>query len=241
MYNQFLSYKPFLIYILNQIIDIFIFIFLFGALIGSNYFDYASIGILVYYGFFNAYRTGYDWNRERYQIFNSYLYSLPIDRFNIYLGRILSGVLSSLIYFLLVCPIVLFLVNKPLNLVKIIFIFVIVCSLAIFGVLLSLILLNLITDPKNYANIYTLVSIIFLFFSLIFYPIDVFPIKGIDLLVEYMPLSLYSNIFRYFIGVLQNKISIGQIYLYLLALLFWNIVIVILFFTSSIYNAKKSY
>ena len=147
--------------------------------------------------------------------------------------------MSSLIYFFLIFPIVLFLINKPLNLVKIIFIFITICSLAIFGVLLSLILLNIVIDPKNYANIYTLISVVFLFFSLIFYPIDVFTIKGIDLFVEYMPLSLYSNILRYIIGVLPNNVTNLQLCLCLLVIFFWNIVIILLFITSSIYDQNK--
>lgn len=190
------SYKPVVIFVLAQVIDLYLFVLLYSQLIGEEYFYFASIGVLSLYLYVNSARTGADHNRERVRGFDVYLSYLPVSRATIIVGKLLAGVIAGNVYnafFLL--TLVLF-VGLQISFFQLMIIVIASSLLALFAASFSLVLAELIRVPRHYTRVSSFIYSYVLFFSTVFYPENAFPIRALSFIVTINPISACASIIR---------------------------------------------
>ena len=194
--QQIFYYKPFVIVMLSQLIDIFLFLAMYARLIGKDYFIFSTLGFLCFSLYVNSFRIGSDYYRDQLLGFQKYLDSLPLSHIELVFSRLLAGVIAGNIYnFLLLLPLLYF-ANIELSFVQLVCIFILSLVFSVFSSSLSLTIVESITNPRSYRPIVSLLTTYMSFFSTVFYPANSFPIRVIIPLVNMNPLSTAAEAMR---------------------------------------------
>ncbi len=163
-----------------------------------DYFRFVAPGVTIVALFAAAFVIGREINVETRRGFNEYLLSLPIDRWELVLGRILAGGLRGVIYCtpLLIVTFQILRYPTPAELVTIIFgLFMMAMGISGLAISLAATLRSFETFTTSRSFLYLLL----MFCSTIFYPASVISatlFRPLVLFAQINPLSLAADLLR---------------------------------------------
>ncbi|MEZ0290796.1 MAG: ABC transporter permease [Sulfolobales archaeon] len=231
--NRFWKYRWWLAGLITMnLADLFIFALVFNNMVRRdlipNYFLFMAPGITAIATFASAFSIGREVGVEIRRAYTQYLLSLPIARYELALGRILSGTVRGLIYQapFMILTFILLRLPEPLRLVEMIF------TAALLASIMSSLSIAISTSTRNFdmqATLRSFTYFILFFISNIFYPDAVIRQRFPGLLYNVAllnPISLTVTLYREILGVTTLAVyTPEQIFAYLLI---WFIVTLVL-------------
>ncbi|MEM0043645.1 MAG: ABC transporter permease [Sulfolobales archaeon] len=230
--NRFWKYRWWLAGLVTMnLADLFIFALVFNNMVRRdlipNYFIFMAPGITAIASFASAFSIGREVGVEVRREYTQYLLSLPISRYELAIGRILSGTVRGLIYQtpFMILTIILIKIPEPLNLAEMIL------ASALLASTMSSLSIAISTSTKNFDMQATLRSFsyfILFFISNVFYPDPLIktrfpgPLYTVAIL---NPISLTVSLYREILGISPSAFSTYQI---LMLLGVWLIIALVL-------------
>jgi len=206
-FKRFFRYKWWLAGMISMnLADLFIMALVYTKMIKFDYFKFFAPGITVTALFAAAFMIGREVNWEVRRDYYYYLLSLPVEHWELALGRVLSGALRGMVYMfpLLLIDFAFLGVPPPLE-VLIIFLMLFLLSLGISG--LSIMIAVSTNSFEKFAVMRGVTYYVLFFCSTVFYPLDL--IKSISeqgiippflaVLAEVNPLSNAADLIRSFL------------------------------------------
>jgi len=227
--NRFWKYRWWLAGLITMnLADLFIFALLFNRIVNRelipDYFLFMAPGITAIAAFASAFSIGREVGIEIRRGFTQYLLSIPVTRFELALGRILSGVIRGLIYEIPFLILLIVLIKIP-TLTE--FLYIILASIFMTTTMSSL-SIAISTSTRNFdmqATLRSFTYFILFFISNVFYPEKLIRIRFPGILyyiASFNPISLTVSLFREIFGISEKYIyTQEQILIYLFA---WAII-----------------
>ncbi|MEM4749809.1 MAG: ABC transporter permease [Sulfolobales archaeon] len=230
--NRFWKYRWWLAGLVTMnLADLFIFALVFNNMVRRdlipNYFIFMAPGITAIASFASAFSIGREVGVEVRREYTQYLLSLPISRYELAIGRILSGTVRGLIYQtpFMILTIILIKIPEPLNLAEMIL------ASALLASTMSSLSIAISTSTKNFDMQATLRSFsyfILFFISNVFYPDPLIKTRFPEPLYTVAilnPISLTVSLYREILGISPSAFSTYQI---LMLLGVWLIIALVL-------------
>lgn len=230
--NRFWKYRWWLAGLVTMnLADLFIFALVFNNMVRRDlipdYFIFMAPGITAIASFASAFSIGREVGVEVRREYTQYLLSLPISRYELAIGRILSGTVRGLIYQtpFMILTIILIKIPEPLNLAEMIL------ASALLASTMSSLSIAISTSTKNFDMQATLRSFsyfILFFISNVFYPDPLIKTRFPEPLYTVAilnPISLTVSLYREILGISPSAFSTYQI---LMLLGVWLIIALVL-------------
>ena len=192
--------------------DLFIFAVIFNRIVNRqlipDYFLFMAPGITAIAAFASSFSIGREVGVEIRRGFTQYLLSLPITRYELALGRIMSGTVRGLIYEtpFLILLFILIKIPSPIELVYILL------ASVFMTLTMSSLSIAISTSTRNFdmqATLRSFTYFILFFISNVFYPEKLirerFP-GALYYVASYNPVSLTVSLFRMIFGISQQYI-----------------------------------
>jgi ABC-2 type transport system permease protein len=198
-FKVFLKYRWFLAGLISMnLADLLIMGVVYTRMVSFNYFQFLAPGIVVMGLFAAAFVIGREVNMETRRGYNLYLLSLPLTRRDLVAGRMMAGGIRGLIYAipLLMLAMLILKFPPPLEIALMLFAMYLL-GVGISGLAISLAVL--LRSFEKFTTARSLLYLLLIFFSSVFYPIAVLQqiFKGpAILLAEANPLSTVSDLLR---------------------------------------------
>jgi ABC-2 type transport system permease protein len=178
--------------------DLMIMGVVYTRMVSFNYFKFLAPGIVAMGLFAAAFLIGREVNMETRRGYNFYLLSLPLRRSELVLGRMLAGGLRGLLYAtpLLVLAMVI-LKFPPAGVITLMLVAMYLLGMGIAGLAISLAVL--LRSFEKFTTARSLLYLLLIFWSSVFYPLSVLQhiFKGpLVLFAEVNPLSTVSDLLR---------------------------------------------
>jgi ABC-2 type transport system permease protein len=198
-FRTFLKYRFFTAGLISMnLADLLIMAIVYTQMVSFDYFKFVAPGIVAVGLFAAAFVIGREVNNETRRGYNQYLLSLPVRRFELIIGRMIAGGLRGLIYAISLLVLAMWILTVPsiLQLGLIIFAMFLL-GMGISGLAISL--ADILRSFERFTTARSLIYLLLIFCSTVFYPITVLQhLFGGALVVfaEANPLSTVSNLLR---------------------------------------------
>lgn len=198
-FRTFLKYRFFTAGLISMnLADLLIMAIVYTQMVSFDYFKFVAPGIVAVGLFAAAFVIGREVNNETRRGYNQYLLSLPVRRFELIIGRMIAGGLRGLIYAISLLVLAMWILTVP----SILQLGLIIFAMFLLGMGISGLAISLAAILRSFERFTTARSLIYLlliFCSTVFYPITVLQhLFGGALVVfaEANPLSTVSNLLR---------------------------------------------
>jgi ABC-2 type transport system permease protein len=198
-FRTFFKYRFFMAGLISMnLADLLIMAVVYTQMVSFNYFKFVSPGIVAVGLFAAAFVIGREVNNETRRGYNQYLLSLPVRRSELILGRMIAGGLRGLIYAIPLLVLAMLILTFPSVMqFGLIIVAMFLLGMGISGLAISLAVL--LRSFERFTTARSLIYLLLIFCSTVFYPITVLQhLFGGSLAVfaRANPLSAVSDLLR---------------------------------------------
>jgi ABC-2 type transport system permease protein len=198
-FRTFFKYRFFMAGLISMnLADLLIMAVVYTQMVSFNYFKFVSPGIVAVGLFAAAFVIGREVNNETRRGYNQYLLSLPIRRSELIVGRMIAGGLRGLIYAIPLLLLAMLILTFPsITQLGLIIVAMFLLGMGISGLAISLAVI--LRSFERFTTARSLIYLLLIFCSTVFYPITVLQqLFGGSLVVfaRANPLSAVSDLLR---------------------------------------------
>jgi ABC-2 type transport system permease protein len=198
-FRTFFKYRFFMAGLISMnLADLLIMAVVYTQMVSFNYFKFVSPGIVAVGLFAAAFVIGREVNNETRRGYNQYLLSLPVRRSELIVGRMIAGGLRGLIYAIPLLLLAMLILTFPsITQLGLIIVAMFLLGMGISGLAISLAVI--LRSFERFTTARSLIYLLLIFCSTVFYPITVLQqLFGGSLVVfaRANPLSAVSDLLR---------------------------------------------